>query len=53
MILKSSGSDSANWLLITLVNKRMVIGTSGKKLNLICTLWGEEVLVQWEEALQV
>lgn len=53
MILKPSGSGSANWLLITLVTKIMVIGTSGKKMSLICTLWGKKVLVKWEEALQV
>lgn len=53
VILKPSGSGSVNWLLITIVTKIMVIGTSGKKLSLICTLWGKKVLVKWEEALQV
>lgn len=48
-ITKPSGSGSANWLLITLETKIMVIGTSGKNLSLICTLWGKKILAQWEE----
>lgn len=37
-ITKPSGSGSDNWLLITLVTKIIVIGSSGKNLSLICTL---------------
>lgn len=37
-ITKPSGSGSDNWLLITLVTKIVVIGSSGKNLSLICTL---------------
>lgn len=39
IITKPSDSGSASWLLITLVTKIAIIGTSSKNPSLICTLW--------------